>query len=294
MDRKRIGLRFGTAVVAAVACIAIHPGRGEASGRPLAADFTASAGSVHVVAHRGGAELAPENTVAAYRAAVARHDAAAECDVQVSADGELVVIHDSSLRRTTDGVGNVARSSWKKLRKLDAGRWKGADFRGEHLPKLGEVLDVTRDELVLFVELKRGRDIVKKVAAELEKRPGQRSQIILISFEPKLLAEAAKRMPDIPRMYLRRSVGRIPFGDRALEQAAQAHATMIGLEEGGVRSKIIRRAHERGLPVYSFTVNDHERAYALSRMGIDGIITDAPDRIRASLTPQRRALAARD
>lgn len=247
---------------------------------PAATSFASVNRPLRIVAHRGGAAWAPENTLAAYRMAIARGDEAAECDVRVSRDGELVVIHDRKLHRTTNGSGAVARRNLKQLRHLDAGkRWRATKFAGQRLPRLAEVLDVTRDEMVLFVELKGGRKIVDKLAEELAQRPEQRDQIVIISFNPRLIRQASEKLPDVPRMLLRKR--HQVTGKRVVALAERTGATMLGLDGRAAKSKIVRHAHARGLPVYAFTVNQETSARRLVSMGIDGLITDAPPRIAA-------------
>ncbi len=249
--------------------------------RPLASRFARVDAPLRIVSHRGGAALAPENTLAAYRAAMERGEGAVECDVHVSRDGELVVIHDPTLQRTTDGRGRVSRRAWAELNELDAGAWNDDRFRGEGLPRLGEVLDLTRDRAVTFVELKRGHDIVERVAEELERRPEQRAQIVLMSFDARLVAEASRRLPDLPRVLLRHRAE--VWGPGVVAKARRSGATMLGLEAKAITRKIIRRAHDEGMPVYAFTVNGSLRARTLVAWGIDGLITDRPPEIARAL-----------
>jgi glycerophosphoryl diester phosphodiesterase len=109
-------------------------------------------GRVEVLAHRGASAVAPENTMAAFRAARDLGADGVELDVQPSADGELVVIHDVTLDRTTSGSGNVFQADWTQLRSLDAGSWFSPTHRGERVPRLGDVLQL--EELRFEVELK--------------------------------------------------------------------------------------------------------------------------------------------
>lgn len=266
------GLAFGGLFVAAE--------RSDANPRPLASRFASVNHPLRIVAHRGGAAFAPENTLAAYEAAIARGDEAAECDVRVTRDGQLVVLHDARLQRTTNGHGRVERRRLDQVRRLDASnRWRAHGFDKQTPPRLSEVLDLTRDQMVLFVELKRGRGIVEKLAAELERRPDQRAQIVIISFDARLIRRASELMPDVPRMLLRRP--RAVWSPHVVAYARKHGATMLGLDARAARTKIVRRAHAEGLPVYAFTVNDTDQARKLVSMGVDGLITDAPPRLSA-------------
>ena len=255
-----------------------------------ARDWTQIGGIPRVVAHRGGSS-APENTLAAYRAAIGRGDRAVECDVHMSSDGVPVVIHDPSLARTTNGDGRVSWRSARSLRRLNAGGWYAEHFESEGVPTLEEVLDVARDRAVVFVELKRGRGLVKAVQRLLDARPEQRDQVLFLSFEPRLLRQAARAMPDVPRMLLMRRGSK--YGRRMVNQARWARATMIGLDFESVTARDIRLAHRRRLPVYAYTVNDVPRVANLVRMGIDGLITDRPFETTEASANEAREYAAR-
>ena len=108
------------------------------------------------VAHRGASREAPENTVAAFRLALDAGAPAVEGDVQRTRDGRLVVIHDQTVERTTDGRGAVGSFLFEDLRRLDAGRWFAPEFAGERVPSLDEVLDLMRDRAPVLLEIKHG------------------------------------------------------------------------------------------------------------------------------------------
>jgi len=263
----------------------------DASPHVNASQWTQVGGIPGVVAHRGGSSLAPENTLAAYRAAIGRGDRAVECDVHLSADGVPVVIHDPMLGRTTDGRGLVRRRSLRSLRGLDAGGWWSRAYRGEGVPTLTEVLDLAKDRAVVFLDLKRGRGLVAAVQKVIDSRPDQRQQIVLISFDGRLLREASKRLPDIPRMLLFKKHTR--YGRNMIRVARRARATMVGLDFAKIRARDVRLAHKRYLPVYAYTVNDLPRVATLVRMGIDGVITDRPFLASEVTSNQAREYAAR-
>ena len=150
---------------------------------------------------------------------------------------------------------------------------------------------MARDRAVVFVELKRGRGLVKAVQRLLDARPEQRDQVLFLSFEPRLLRQAARAMPDVPRMLLMRRGSK--YGRRMVNQARWARATMIGLDFESVTARDIRLAHRRRLPVYAYTVNDVPRVANLVRMGIDGLITDRPFETTEASANEAREYAAR-
>ncbi len=228
-----------------------------------------------IVAHRGASADAPENTLAAYRRALELGADAAECDVRVSRDGEVVLLHDNRLDRTTDGTGRVGTKSLRELSRLDAGTWHGLDYAAESVPTLAQVFDTVDGQMTLFVELKAGDRLVERVAAVLSDRdPRVRQQVVLLSFRPRLLRRAHELMPDVPTLLLRDGGGSL---DPALVRRARAAGVQaVGLSDPGARRNGIRRLREAGLGVFVYTVDDPERARELLDWGVDGIITNDP------------------
>ena len=146
--RRRSPLLRHGATLVALLLVCIASPASHASPHVKASAWTRLGGIPGVVAHRGGSSLAPENTLAAYRAAIGRGDRAVECDVHLSADGVPVVIHDPKRGRTTDGRGLVRRRSLRSLRRLDAGGWWSGAYQGESVPTLEEVLDIAKNRAV--------------------------------------------------------------------------------------------------------------------------------------------------
>ncbi len=288
--RRRPLLRHAATLVALVLVCVASPAS-HASPHVDASAWTQIGGIPGVVAHRGGSSLAPENTLAAYRAAIGRGDRAVECDVHLSADNVPVVIHDPVLGRTTDGRGLVRRRSLRSLRRLDAGGWWSGAYDGEGVPTLEEVLDIAKNRAVVFLELKQGRGLVAAVQKVIDARPDQRDQIVLISFDGRLLRKASKKLPGVPRMLLFKKHSR--YGRNMIRLARRARATMVGLDFVNIRARDVRLAHKRSLPVYAYTVNDLPRVATLVRMGIDGVITDRPFLASEVTATQAREYAAR-
>ena len=237
------------------------------SGRPL------------VVAHRGGSAAAPENTLTAFRTAIAHGATAAECDVHLSADGAVVVIHDPTLERTTNGVGAVAAKTLTELRALDAGAWMSPAFAGERIPELRELLALAAGRLILLVELKAGDGLEERVTALLAAK--RRADVIVTSFDPERLARASTLLPTIPTMLLGRRRG---HGSLVLvETAVELEAAAIGVDQEGIDGPLVEAAHRAGLGVFAWTVNDPDTAHRRAALGVDGLITDEPARIAAAL-----------
>jgi glycerophosphoryl diester phosphodiesterase len=261
--RSRLPVLLAVAVLAGCAPHGLHA-RGR---RPL------------VVAHRGGSVAAPENTLAAFRTAIAHGVTAAECDVHLSADGAVVVIHDPTLDRTTNGTGPVAAKTLAELRALDAGAWMSPAFAGEHIPELRELLALAAGRLTLLVELKADAGLEDEVVALLAAE--HRSDVILTSFDPERLARTKTLSPSLATLLLGRH--HRPGPPILVETAVELEAAAVGVEQDGIDRAFVEAAHRAGLGVFAWTVNDTDAARRLAGLGVDGIITDQPDRIAAAL-----------
>ncbi|MUL42560.1 hypothetical protein FZ103_15495 [Streptomonospora sp. PA3] len=247
-----------------------------------------------VVAHRGASGHAPENTLAALRLARERGADMAEIDVRQTADGAFVVLHDASLRRTTD-VAEVfpRRRSWnvgdftlEEIRRLDAGSWFGAEFAGERVPTLQECLEVLRDQgLGALVELKvqrRDREMARRLAEELRADPhwraaGAQGRLILQSFDWVTLRAMAGDVPGLHTAALGKTYGR--YGLRRIAR----YARLINPHHLRVSAPYVRHVHAQGLAMFGWTANNPQAIRRLIRDGVDGIITDYPDRVHSTL-----------
>ncbi|GAB3454247.1 hydrolase [Streptomonospora sediminis] len=247
-----------------------------------------------VVAHRGASAYAPENTVAALREARRRGADMAEIDVRQTADGAFVVLHDASLRRTTDAARvyperrswNVADFTLAEIRRLDAGSWFGAEFAGERVPTLQECLAVLRREgLGALVELKvhrRDRTMGRRLAEEIRTEPhwreaGAEGRLILQSFDWVTLRAMAGEVPGLHTAALGKTYGR--YGLRRIAQ----YARLINPHHLRVSAHYVRHAHAQGLSMFGWTANNDQAIRRLIRDGVDGIITDYPDRVHRTL-----------
>jgi glycerophosphoryl diester phosphodiesterase len=229
-----------------------------------------------VVAHRGASGEAPENTLAAFRLAVAQGARYVECDVHLSADGAPVVIHDEKVDRTTNGTGDVARLSLAELRALDAGGWLGRSFAGEQLPTLAEALETCAGKARMFVELKRGGGVAL-VDAALTAIERAACDVAVISFGPEEVRVVAQRRPDLPLGFL---IGRATLAQHGLERALRAAremgASFFSPQQDSVDGTLIDAAHAVGLPVSVWTVDDAARMTELADLGADAITTNLP------------------
>lgn len=232
------------------------------------------------IAHRGAGKLAPENTLAAFHLALERGWRMAECDVTLSSDGTPFLLHDARLERTTNGQGLACVQSWAQLARLDAGAWHGAAYAGEPLPTLAMLATLAQAEgLALNLELKPGPGDEARcgriAAAEAQRlwagAPG--APPLLSSFSVAALRAARAAAPALPRAHLFDCLQGDWIG-AALDLGCVAIVVRWNALDAGQ----IALAHQAGLRVLSYTVNDAAVAERLIEAGIDGLISDAIDR----------------
>ena len=223
-----------------------------------------------VIAHRGASAEKPENSLAAFRRALALKVDGIELDVQVTADGVPVVFHDAHLRRLTGRPGRVTNHTWRNLKKL---RVAGT----EPIPRLADVLSLVRGRALVQIELKRGATVIPVVRAI--RRARAERWVILASFEAKLVREAGKLAPAIPRMLISEGRGGVK---RLLRQMAAAGASGLSLHYKAVRNRAtVQALHAGGAILWCWTVNDGATARRLAGWGVDALLGDNPDLLRS-------------
>ena len=245
-----------------------------------------------VIGHRGAAARAPENTLAALRCAAALGCRWVEFDVRLTGDGALVLCHDPTLDRTTNGTGPVAAQTLAAIRQLDAGARFAPKSAGERMPALDEAL-------ALCVELGLGADIEVKaergrayataaaVAATL-RQPGAKLPALLVSsFALPVLAAVRALAPQLPLGVLFRQV---PRGWR--EVARRLGCVAIGADQRRLTSRRAAAIRAAGYPLAAYTVNDLARARLLYTWGVTSVFSDAPDIILRENAGHRAARPA--
>ncbi len=242
-----------------------------------------------VIAHRGWSAVAPENTLAAFRAA-AELGVGFELDVGLCASGEAVVLHDKTLDRTTTGTGPLAEAPLDHLRTLDAGAWFDTSFAGEPLPTLADVLAELGGEVVIDIELKTADDkaaLAAAVVADVTKA-GLLDRVFVSSFDPFLLEQVRLADPTIVRGQL---VGDFERSDlawyekRLLQNLAfngGASPDLVIAQHDWLTAAWVEFLHARGYRVLVYTVNEPAAVARALEMGVDGIVTDTPDRFASA------------
>jgi len=239
--------------------------------RPERARRITASSFPRLCAHRGLSRTCPENTLPAFAAAMASGAHEIELDVRTSRDGVLMVCHDASVDRTTDGTGKVAELDWKDLRSLDAGIRSGAAWRGVRIPRLEEVLDVTDGRVGLNIHIKdEGPDgaTVRRVCDLLTEHALTDSAYLALDTESALRA-ALEYAPEVARACLVRQDD--PSASVDLAERYACHRIQFSRS---VTQEDIRRAHGIGLICNLFWSDDPEDGMAYVRNGIDVILTN--------------------
>lgn len=235
-----------------------------------------------IFAHRGASKAAPENTLPAFEAAMRLGADGVELDVQYSSDGALVIIHNATLEKTSDGTGRVTEHTLSELRALDAGSWFGATFAGTRIPTLDEAFGLMKGKLLVNVELKvlnslqssLGADAVKVIRAH-----GMADQVVISSFNPFVLRQAKAAGPEIECALL--VAHDMPGWTRWGVTRRHSRAESLHPDFALVNAAYMTHARQLGLPVRVWTVDDEAEMRRLIALGVDAIITNVPDRLAA-------------
>jgi glycerophosphoryl diester phosphodiesterase len=230
-----------------------------------------------IFAHRGASAYAPENTIAAFELAVCQKADAIELDAKLSADGNIVVIHDQTVDRTTDGKGKVSELSIEALKELDAGEKYDETYQGEQIPTLNEVFDAVGQKTFINVELTNYAtplDSLPEKAANLVKIHNLQERILFSSFNPIALKKVHEILPSVPLGLLALPGFRGAWARSILGRWVPYQALHPAV--GDTKQKLIKKCHRRGHRVYTYTVNQIEDMRKFFQWEIDGIFTDDP------------------
>jgi glycerophosphoryl diester phosphodiesterase len=242
------------------------------------------------MAHRGGAALAPENTMLAFQNALALGADVLELDVRASRDGELVVIHDETVDRTTDGSGKVAEMTLAQLQALDAGYHYSPDNgysfpyrgRGLKIPTLREVLTAFPEARV-NIEIKQTTPPIEEAVAQLIEEMEAQDRVLVVSSDDGVIKRFRRRMPDVATGASTGEIQSFYLLQRLRLSAFYrpvANALQVPDRSGEIQlitPRFVAAAHAQGMKVYVWTINTPDRMRELLQMGVDGIITDRPD-----------------
>jgi glycerophosphoryl diester phosphodiesterase len=235
--------------------------------------------SAFVAAHRGDRAHAPENTMPAFEAAFASGLAMVETDVQLTADGYPVLLHDPTVDRTTNGSGAVADLTLAEVQALDAGAWYAPEFAGTRIPQLTEFLDLlaVHPDTRALVELKEywTTDEIRDILDDVFLR-GVQDRVIFASFHLGTIDNLGDAAPAIPRVIIRRDLPADPVGMAQFYGVVAIMTSPWSLE---TYPDAVADMHEAGYGVLVYTLNSEKRWIEATSYGVDGIVTDAPSRL---------------
>lgn len=220
------------------------------------------------IAHRGASGRWPENTLLAFRRALEAGASWLELDVHLSADGQLVVIHDDSLERTSNGFGLVGQYSFEQLRRLDAGC-------GEEIPLLAEVLNLAAGKATVNIELKgvgTGEPVARLLQQRFVAACSQPTEILASSLNEKELRSLAYHSPQVPLALVAESANQ-----QLWQLAAELDVWSLHLEKGAIDQPLVAEAKVQQRKLLAYTVNDLQQAECLRDWGVAGIFTDFPE-----------------
>ena len=232
-----------------------------------------------VIAHRGASGYAPENTLIAFHKAVEQGCRMIELDVRLSADEVPVVLHDTTLARTAGDPRRISELTVDQLRQLDAGSWFAPEFAGERIPTLAEALSAIPDTVMVNIELKPNtpgqlQRLAEQVYGVIADQRVER-RVLCSSFAHKVLWALRRRALSLP-------IGYLVEGRIAQEQFTEAkglQASALILQGQWTTPAVIRQAHANRLKVFSYTINRPLQMKQLLKRGVDGILTNYPDRL---------------
>ncbi|HSF31864.1 MAG TPA: glycerophosphodiester phosphodiesterase family protein [Candidatus Tectomicrobia bacterium] len=231
-----------------------------------------------VIAHRGASSYAPENTLAAFDLALRMGVHHIELDVHSTRDGHIVVIHDETVDRTTNGFGPVRSHTLAALRELDAGAWYGATFAGERIPTFDEVLARYKGRMHIHTEIKGHAPYLSQRTADLIRQHGMVGQVTVTSFQKARLEETRAYAPHLPTGWL---VGEV--SEAMIAQARALGLTQLCPRANTVMPTLVSHLHAEGFVVRAWGVTTEELMQQVVQAGADGMTVNFPDKLIAYL-----------
>ncbi len=242
--------------------------------------------SVEIIAHRGASYLAPENTMASVRLGWEK-GADVEVDVHLSKDNRIVVIHDSTTKRTGEIDLEVKEATSLELRELDVGSFKSQEYAGEQIPFLADIIETIPPGRKLYVEIKCEKEVLP-ILHKLIIDSGKMSQIVIIGFDLETVA-LSKGLIDVPTYWLKGTEKEeeteewIPHDPQLAQIAKNNGLDGLDVHYAGVTKEFAGAVKASGLKLYIWTVDEPEEAIRLVKLGVDGITTNRPAWLRRQL-----------
>jgi len=234
--------------------------------------------NMKIIAHRGSSSMAPENTLAAFRLAMEEKADGVEFDIHRTRDGKVAVIHDDNTFRTTGMKAYVRDVSMEELRLLDAGCWKGREWRCETVPELNEVLGILPESMLAFIEIKCGPEILP--ALEEAVAPlGARA--LFVGFSLETMAVTKRQFPGCKVLW---NLETYPQVSELIAHAHNAGIDGVGLGFGdAINGELVKQIHDAGLELFVWTVDDVDQARNLRSLNVNYLATNRPGWLRESM-----------
>ncbi len=226
-----------------------------------------------VVAHRGASAVAPENSMAAFRAALDAGAEVVEFDLYLSADGHVVLFHDRDLKRIAGIDKTPGELTLDELRQLDVGSWMDSRFAGERIPTLDEALELIRGKARVHMDLKVD-GLGKPIAEALERTGFPIEDALLGPWTEAHLGDIRRHLPHAPVVF----IGSVPeeYSAAWMDRQVELGAGGFSMNWSTLSARFLGHARQRGLPVFAWTINDPQEIEAAILAGVDGVVTDDP------------------
>jgi len=243
-----------------------------------------------IIGHRGASREAPENTLASFRLAFQQGADGVEADFRLSADGEIVCLHDDSTGRTAGAELWVERTGWQELRRMEVGGWKGEAWRGEPIPTLAQVLAALPADKRLFIELKSGPQIIPRLGEVLAAAAVAPERLRLLSFSADLIRSLKEALPAYRACWLTdyrlRGTWWHPSPQEVLDTLRACRADGLASRSRAVLERsfvaALRGQHQE---IHVWTVDAAAEARRLAALGVDSIMTNRPGWLGRCLAP---------
>ena len=242
--------------------------------------ITGCTNSVEIIAHRGASYLAPENTMASVMLAWQK-GVDAEVDVHLSKDNRILVIHDSTTKRTGQAELTVKETDYQVLRALDVGTFKSEIFAGEPIPLLSDIIETIPPGRKLYVEIKCGKEILP-ILEKLINESNKKSQIVIIGFNLETVT-LSKKLIDVPTYWLKgtekdkETEAPIPHSPQLVKTVEDNGLDGLDVHYAGVTKEFTDATKASGQKLYVWTVDDPQEAIRLVNLGVAGITTNRPE-----------------
>ncbi len=245
--------------------------------------------NITITGHRGAGALAPENTLSAIKEGLKYNVNRIEVDVHQSKDGKVVIMHDKTIDRTTNGKGRIKDYTYEELLKFDAGSWFSEKFKGEKIPLLEEAMDLIDGKAVFVIEMKEGDEIYPGIVenvVNLIRKHDATSWCVIHSFRTKILEQVHEMEPAIQlhKLFIGNlsllpvfvSAGFVP---EYYSFEKHPYITEYSLNYQFANRRIIDAIHKRGKKVNVWTIDDFDKFQKLKNLGVNGFITNKPNLI---------------